>query len=98
MAAPEAAGADFTGRWRVRRISGLLPPLGVTKRIGPRGGRTLLFGIPVGRFVVDGLRFVYTRWPIVDVLAPSGARSDSFDGEGRLFGRRFCRFRLEPLD
>jgi hypothetical protein len=87
-------GSDLEGHWRVRRISGLLPP-GVTKQIGSTTGRTLLFGIPIGSFRIAGHRLIYRLWPIVDEVeaGPDGL----FVGRGRLFGWPFCRFRLERL-
>ena len=84
----------LAGHWRVRRISGFLPP-GVTKRIGPADGCTYLFGIPVGHFRVEWPRFIYRFWPVVDQLQED--TPGAFTGEGRLWGRRFCRFRLEGL-
>jgi hypothetical protein len=84
------------GEFRVRRVSGLLPPFGVTKRIHGSTGVTCLFGVPVGKFRVDGRRFVYTRWPVVDELDPEDGRGGVSSGRGRLFGAlTFCRFRLE---
>lgn len=86
----------LAGTFRVRRISGLLPPFGVTKRIDGLNGVTLFFGLPVGRFRVIGRRFVYRRWPIVDELDGADARGTL--GRGRLFGfLTFCHFRLEPV-
>lgn len=82
------------GTWKVRRISGLLPP-GVTKEIGAERGRTLLFGIHFGAFRVEGARFVYAFWPIVDMVEPDPDRADGFVGRGTVFGLTFCRFRLE---
>jgi hypothetical protein len=76
----------------VRRESGLLPPFGTGKRIDEGGGVTTVFGIPVAPFtVVDGeLRY---RWlPVEDRVVRAG--DGEWVGEGRLFGRRFCRFRL----
>ncbi len=71
----EAATTDgLQGSWKVRRVSGLLPP-GVTKEIQGDRGRTLLFGLHFGSFRIDGPRFVYLFWPIVDVLEPIRARS-----------------------
>ena len=91
----------LSGFWQVRRVSGLLPP-GVTKQIQGDRGRTLLFGFHFGSFVVRGDRFVYTFWPIVDVLEPPNdqAADDSTPagaviGRGTIFGLTFCRFRLE---
>jgi len=82
------------GRYRVRRISGILPP-GVSKSIGRGRGRTLLLGIPIASFDVRDHRLVYHFWPVVDEI-------ESIDGQlvgrGRLFGRvTFCHFRLERL-
>ncbi|HVY37743.1 MAG TPA: hypothetical protein VHM31_07400 [Polyangia bacterium] len=81
------------GSWKVRRVSGLLPP-GVTKEIAGDCGRTLLFGLHFGSFRIDGPRFVYLRWPIVDVLETS-APDQPVVGRGTIFGLTFCRFRLE---
>lgn len=82
------------GVWRVRRISGLLPP-GVTKEIDGDSGRTLLFGLHFGAFRVDGARLVYRFWPIVDLVQPDPDRAGAFVGRGTVFGIPFCRFRLE---
>ena len=84
------------GRWRVRRVSGLLPP-GVTKEIDGPLGRTLLFGCHFGAFRVDGARLVYRFWPIVDWLDAPQAASEPITGRGTVFGWTFCRFRLEPM-
>ena len=59
-----------SGRYDVKRVSGFLPPFGVTKTIEGDEGCTYFFGVPIGRFRVEGRRFVYRRWPIVDELAP----------------------------
>ena len=86
------------GSWKVRRQSGLLPPRGVSKRIGTGTGWTLVVGVPVASFRVEArgeertLR--YRLLPIRDELRP---RSDGgWEGRGLLLGREFCRFRLEP--
>jgi hypothetical protein len=91
--------ATLEGRWKVRRESGLLPPLGVSKRIGVGSGWTLLAGLPVASFRVEDAggearRLRYRLLPIRDELSP---RADgSWVGRGLLLGREFCRFRLEP--
>jgi hypothetical protein len=90
--------AMLEGHWKVRRESGLLPPLGVSKRIGEGRGWTRLLGLPVASFRVlergPGRTLRYTVLPIRDELWP---RSDGgWDGRGLLLGREFCRFRLEP--
>ncbi len=100
-----ATRTELLELFRVIRVSGVLWP-GFSKRLDAhrRCGVTYLWGIPVGRFTVEqrraavdlpaGINLVYTRWPIIDRLV---ARSDgSFDGEGTIAGRRFCRFRLVP--
>ncbi len=81
------------GSWKVRRVSGLLPP-GVTKEIQGDHGRTLLFGRHFGSFRIDGPRFVYLFWPIVDLLEPP-VLDQPVMGRGTIFGVTFCRFRLE---
>jgi|SRR4051794_36028274 hypothetical protein len=85
------ADPQLRGEWRVERLSGLLPP-GVGKRIGARSGVTTVFGLPVAPFTVSGRRLVYRWLPIHDALAQDSA--GGWLGEGRLAGRRFCRFRL----
>lgn len=90
--------SPLVGRFRVKRLSGFLPPFGVTKVIDGRQGCTYLFGLPFGRFIVLGRRFVYRRWPIVDELDPGGVKDGQITGRGRLFGFiTFCRFRLDPM-
>jgi hypothetical protein len=80
------------GEWRVERKSGLLPPLGLTKRIGEGRGVTLAFGVPVAWFRVEGSVLVYRGLPVRDVL--TRIDEDTFSGEGRVLDRTFCRFRL----
>jgi hypothetical protein len=64
----------------------------VGKRIGVRSGVTTVFGIPVAPFTVTGQKLLYRWLPIQDTLALD--ESGGWYGEGRLAGRRFCRFRL----
>lgn len=88
-----AGDPALAGRWRVERTGGLLPLVGVTKRIDGARGRTCLLGVPVGVFRVDGDRLVYRGWPLVDEVerAPDG----SWRGRGLAFGRlELVRFRL----
>lgn len=86
------AVSELEGDWRVERESGLLPPLGVSKRIGSRTGWTFLAGVPVAPFRVVGTTLEYLGWPVTDELAP---RADgTWEGRGLLLGREFCRFRL----
>jgi hypothetical protein len=84
--------AELTGRWRVERVSGLLPPFGLRKRIGPRRGSTWLGPIPLGVFRVRGRTLDYAGWPLRDELRPT--ERGEWSGRSFLFGREFCRFRL----
>jgi len=88
------------GRYKVARISGLLPPWGVTKKLWETTGCTYLFGLPIGRFRIKGDRFVYLRWPIVDRLEPEEDEPGrGRKGVGLIAGFiPFCRFQLVPLD
>lgn len=82
----------LVGRWRVERVSGLLPPFGFRKHIGPDSGSTRVGPIPVAPFRVRGRTLDYVGWPIRDELTP--AEREEWMGRGLLFGREFCRFRL----
>ncbi|MFL5322032.1 MAG: hypothetical protein ACJ790_20390 [Myxococcaceae bacterium] len=86
---------EVSGRWKVKRVSGLLPPFGVSKVIGLANGVTRLLGIPVAAFKVVGNEFRYRALPVRDRVHPNG--DGTYEGEGFLFGKRFCRFRLEPI-
>jgi hypothetical protein len=84
---------EFDGRWKVRREAGLLPPL-LRKSIHDQRGWTKLGLVPLLPFRIDGLSFLYRWLPLRDELS---LRDDgALEGKGYLFGRRFCRFRLEP--
>jgi hypothetical protein len=87
-------GGELTGYWRVERVSGLLPPGGLRKRIGPRTGTTRLGPLPLARFHVRGRTLDYVGWPLRDELRPGDGAA--WLGRGLLFGREFCRFRLVP--
>lgn len=84
------------GRWKVRRESGFLPPIGVRKFIAGDHGWTLVAGfIPVAPFKVDGMELVYRLWPVRDeVLLKDG----KWFGRGYIFGKKFCEFSLEPAE
>jgi hypothetical protein len=83
---------SLEGSWRVERVSGLLPPFGLSKRISGDRGWTLAAGVPVAPFRVSGTSLVYIGWPVRDELTrrPDG----TWAGRGLLAGREFCRFRL----
>jgi len=82
---------SLEGNWRVERVSGFLLPVGVTKRIENGVGWTLVAGLPVAPFRVEGQTLVYRGWPIRDELEPDAG---FWGGRGFLFGHEFCRFRL----
>lgn len=84
--------SELVGDWRVERVSGLLPPWGVRKRIGPQTGSTRLGPLPLGLFRVRGRTLDYSVWPLRDELMP--AAGGEWVGRGLVFGREFCRFRL----
>jgi hypothetical protein len=84
-----------SGRWRVERVDGLLPP-GLRKRIGRRGGSTSLGPVPLAFFRVRGRTLDYRLLPVRDELTP--AEDGTWLGRGLLLGREFCRFRLVPDD
>lgn len=97
--AGDDGGSTLDGTWAVRRVSGLLPPRGITKRIAGGLGTTLVLGVPFARFaVVEGTAgrgsaaLEYRRLPIRDELE---LRDGTWHGVGLLLGRRFCRFMLE---
>lgn len=83
--------AELVGRWRVERVSGVLPPF-LRKSIGSERGWTALGRFPVAPFRVRGWTLDYAVWPVRDELAPG--EGDDWIGRGLLFGREFCRFRL----
>jgi hypothetical protein len=88
----DRADPELRGDWRVERLSGLLPPVGIAKRIGVSSGVITVFGVPVAPFTASGHDLLYRWLPVRDTLVPDG--TGGFAGEGRLFGRAFCRFRL----
>jgi hypothetical protein len=91
-------GASLAGKWRVRREAGLLPPFGISKRIGADSGWTCLAGVPLLPFRVvwrdGGAEFRYRVLPIVDevVARPDG----TWNGVARFAGWKFCDFSLLP--
>jgi hypothetical protein len=83
---------SLEGTWRVVRVSGFLPPFGVSKRIANDRGSTLFAGVAVAPFRVSGTTLVYRGLPVRDELEADDA--GSWHGRGLVFGREFCRFRL----
>jgi hypothetical protein len=88
---------ELDGVWRVKRLSGLLPPLvGVRKRIRGASGETAVGLLPGAPFDVVGLSLRY-RAPFrgfVDELEPT---ADGFRGRAIFRGREFGRFELERI-
>jgi hypothetical protein len=88
---------SLEGTWDVRRVSGLLPPLlGVRKVIAVDRGWTTVGPVRAG-FDVVGLELRY-RGPLrgfVDVVEPADG---GWAGQATFAGRRYARFRLDPVD
>lgn len=82
-----------SGRYRVERISGLLPP-GLGKTIEGDRGVTTLAGRPLARFGTAGRSLIYDWLPIRDRLEQQA--DGSWTGRGIVAGVEFCRFRLVP--
>jgi hypothetical protein len=80
------------GSWRVERLSGLVPPLPIRKRIAGDSGVTLVGPVRLP-FRVEGttLRYRAPLHAFVDELEPSG---EGFVGRARVLGREYGRFRL----
>jgi hypothetical protein len=76
----------------VQRVSGLLPPAGLYKRIDEETGWTEIGAVPIAHFRVRGRTLDYTAAPLRDELTPG--EEGEWLGRGLLFGREFCRFRL----
>ena len=88
----ESHAAGLAGAWRVERLSGLLPPRVLRKRIGDGSGWTLLGPLPLAYFRRRGTTLDYVAWPVRDELTQRG--DGEWVGRGLLLGREFCRFRL----
>jgi hypothetical protein len=86
------ASHPLDGHWRVDRLSGVLPPFGVRKRIQHGRGWTLVGPVPLASFHVRGGTLVYRRLPVRDELERQA--DGTWLGRGLLWGREFCRFRL----
>jgi hypothetical protein len=94
----ESTGAGrLDGEWRVERVAGPVPLVGVTKRIFGEYGWTLVAGVPVGPFRVrrptgERATLEYVVVPVRDELEVSGP--SEWDGRSYLAGREISRFRL----
>jgi hypothetical protein len=86
---------ELVGEWLVRRIDGLLLPIGLRKTIGQGRGWTRLWRLPIAAFRVRGQTLYYLGIPIEDRLTPLG--DGTWSGRGYVLGRQFCRFRLLPV-
>jgi hypothetical protein len=89
---PSATHPGLEGEWLVERVSGLLPPGGLRKRIGKRTGSTRVGRLPIAFFRVCVDTLDYRVLPVRDELSPG--RDGTWMGRGLLLGREFCRFRL----
>ncbi len=84
------------GRWKVERVSGLLPPFGVSKVIGADAGWTRIASVPVAPFHVQGTTLRYRWLPVRDELRQT--EDGQWLGKGYVLGLRFCRFRLTAFE
>jgi hypothetical protein len=71
------------GTWQVGRVSGFLPPFGVSKRIASGRGWTLFAGVRVAPFRVSETTLVYRGLPVRDDLEANDA--GSWRGRGLFF-------------
>ena len=86
--------SELDGDWELRRLSGVLPPLGALhKRVeGDRGATVLPGGVGVPFAVVGReLRYRPPFTMVVDVLEPDG---DGWHGRATVFGRTVGEFRM----
>jgi hypothetical protein len=89
---PAVAGRSLDGDWRVERLSGVLPPVPIRKRIDGDSGVTRVGPLRLPfRVVGTTLRYRPPLQAFVDELQASG---DGFAGRAKLFGREYARFRL----
>jgi hypothetical protein len=95
--AKSAANGVLDGEWRLRRTSGLLPPLGAMRKlIDGTCGWTLLGSVSMPFDVVGNeLHYRFPLTGMVDVLTPDGR--DSAAGRATLFGRQYGTFRMERV-
>ena len=88
---------ELDGVWKVRRVSGLLPPLvGVQKQISGSSGQTRVGPLLGVRFDVVGrdLHYCPPFQGFIDELEPAGS---GYLGRATFRGRVFGRFALERI-
>jgi hypothetical protein len=94
-----ATTSALSGRWRVARTGGFLPPLfGVGKEIDGTRGWTTVAGVKLARFDVVGLELRY-RAPfagVVDVVVPESPSTCS--GRATVAGHTFGTFRMVRIE
>jgi hypothetical protein len=93
------SASDLEGRWRVERLSGILPPmLGVNKEISGARGRTKLGPLPVLPFRVesreDCIALAYSPSFSVLIDELTAGSGDSWVGRTTLGGYKLGRFRM----
>jgi hypothetical protein len=84
----------LNGAWRVERLSGLLPPLRIRKRIEGPSGVTLVGPLALP-FRVQGTTLRY-RGPLRAFADELEASGEGFLGRATVLGREYARFRLVP--
>ena len=87
-------GRSLDGDWRVERVSGLLPPVAMRKRVDGDSGVTQVGPLRLP-FRVVGTTLQY-RPPLQAFADELQASGDGFAGRAKIFGREYARFRLVP--
>jgi hypothetical protein len=88
------AVGSLDGDWRVERVSGVLPPVSISKHVQGTSGVTRVgpFRIPF-RVVGTTLRYRPPLNAFADELEPG---DEGFLGRATVLGREYARFRLVP--
>jgi hypothetical protein len=85
---------SLEGDWRVERLSGLLPPLPISKHIEGTSGVTRIGPLRIPfRVVGTTLRYRPPMQAFADELEASG---EGFVGRATMLGKEYARFRLVP--
>jgi hypothetical protein len=84
--------SSLEGDWRVKRLSGVLPPLPISKHIEGQSGVTRIGRLRIP-FRIVGMTLQY-RPPLQAFADELEASGEGFVGRATLFGQEYARFRL----